>query len=65
MLKFVTKRILVTIPVLLGVTIIIFTMMYFTPGDPARLILGDQATQEEVQALRETMGLNEPFFVDI
>ena len=62
MLKFIAKRILMLIPVLLGVTFIIFTMMYFTPGDPARLILGDTATQEEVDALREEMGLNDGFF---
>ena len=40
MSKFVIKRILVMIPVLLGVTLLIFTMMYFTDGNPARLILG-------------------------
>ena len=62
MLKFVAKRILLLIPVLLGVTFIIFTMMYFTPGDPARLILGDTASQEQVDALREEMGLNDGFF---
>ena len=44
MSKFVIKRILVMIPVLLGVTLLIFTMMYFTDGNPARLILGDMAT---------------------
>ena len=63
MLRYVTKRILVTIPVLIGVTLIIFTLMYFTKGDPARMILGDMATEEEVQELREEMGLNDPFLV--
>jgi peptide/nickel transport system permease protein len=63
MLRFVTKRIIITIPVLLGVTIIIFTMMFFTPGDPARLILGDQATKDQVLELRNQMGLNDPFFI--
>jgi peptide/nickel transport system permease protein len=62
MLQFITKRILITIPVLLGVTIIIFTMMYFTPGDPARLILGDGASKEDVKALRDEMGLNDSYF---
>lgn len=61
MFKFVVKRILVTIPVLLGVTFIVFSMMYFTPGDPARLMLGDLATEEEVVELREEMGLNDSF----
>jgi peptide/nickel transport system permease protein len=62
MLRYIIKRILITIPVLLGVTFIIFTMMFFTPGDPAQLILGDFATQEEVIALRAEMGLDDPFF---
>lgn len=62
MLRYVIKRILVMIPVLIGVTFIIFTMLYFTPGDPARLILGDNATVEEIEALQNEMGLNDPFF---
>ena len=61
MLNYVFKRILAAIPVLLGVTLLVFTMLYFTEGDPARLILGDTATEEEVEALREELGLNEPF----
>ena len=61
MLKFVIKRILVTLPVLLGVTFIVFSMMYFTPGDPAQLMLGDMATEEEIEELREDMGLNGSF----
>lgn len=61
MLRFVIKRILVTIPVLLGVTFIVFSMMYFTSGDPARLALGDMATEQEVDALRDKMGLNDSF----
>ena len=62
MLKFILKRLLVMIPVLLGVTFIVFSMMYITDGDPARMMLGDLATDEEVEALREDMGLNDPFF---
>ena len=58
MLKYVVKRILVTIPVLLGVTLIIFTLMYITPGDPARMYLGDEASEEAVYELREEWGLN-------
>ena len=51
------------IPVLLGVTFIIFTVMNFTPGDPAVMILGEGATQAEYDALRAQMGLNDPFLV--
>lgn len=57
MLRYVLKRLMVMIPILLGVTIIIFTMLYFTPGDPARMILGDIASEADVQALREELGL--------
>ena len=51
------------LPVLLGVTLIIFTVLYFIPGDPARMILGDDASEEAIQALRDDMGLNDPFIV--
>ncbi len=63
MSKYITKRILMMIPILLGVTIIVFTIVSFTPGDPARLILGQAAPQEAVDALHEKMGLDDPFFV--
>ena len=49
------------IPVLLGVIFIIFTLTYFTEGDPARMLLGPQAPEESVIALREEWGLYDPF----
>lgn len=61
MLKYVIKRILVTIPVLLGVTFIIFSLMFITPGDPARMYLGEEASEEAVYELREEWGLNDSF----
>jgi peptide/nickel transport system permease protein len=51
------------IPVVLGISFILFTIMEFSPGDPARIILGDYATQEQVDELREEMGLNDTFLV--
>jgi len=51
------------IPVILGVAFIVFFLLYITPGDPARIILGDQAPEETVLELREEMGLNDPFLV--
>ncbi|NLW39491.1 MAG: ABC transporter permease [Tissierellia bacterium] len=63
MIKYIARRLLMLIPVLLGVTFIVFTMMYITPGDPARLVLGESAPEEAVEALREEMGLNDPFLV--
>ena len=61
--KYILKRLLMMIPVMLGVIIIVFVIMQMTPGDPARQILGDTATVEEVEALREEMGLNDPLVV--
>lgn len=63
MLRYILKRFIFVIPVLLGATLLVFTIMEFTPGDPARLILGDEATEEDIQNLREEMGLNDPFVV--
>lgn len=63
MIRFILKRILALIPVLLGVSFIIFCLLYFTPGDPAEYMLGMDATEENIQELREELGLNEPFLV--
>jgi peptide/nickel transport system permease protein len=51
------------IPVLFGVSIIVFFMVRAIPGDPAQIMLGQQATQEQVQQVRENMGLDKPIFV--
>ncbi|WP_129600376.1 nickel ABC transporter permease [Anaerophilus nitritogenes] len=61
--KYIFRRLLMLIPVIIGVTFIIFTMMYFTPGDPAKIMLGESAPHTEVAKLREELGLNDPFFV--
>ena len=63
MYKFILKRLIMMIPVLLGVVFIIFTMMYLTPGSPEDMILGDNATEEDKQELREELGLDDPFLV--
>lgn len=63
MIKYIVKRLLLMIPVVLGVTILIFTIMYFTPGDPAQIALGPNATAAEVAAKRMELGLNDPFFI--
>ena len=61
--KYIGKRLLMMIPVILGISFLIFAIMNLTPGDPARLILGEYAPQEQVDLLREEMGLNDNFFV--
>ena len=65
MIRYILKRILLMIPVMIGVAIIIFTIMYFVPGDPTATILGAGATVEEKLALRERMGLNDPYFTQL
>lgn len=63
MLKYILRRILLLIPVIFGVAFIVFFLLYITPGDPARIILGDQAPEEAVLELRSEMGLDDPFIV--
>ena len=62
MLKYIRRRLLMLIPVLLGVVVIVFTLMYITPGDPVDSLLGDNVTPEAAAALREQLGLNGGYF---
>lgn len=62
MIKFIVKRLLVMIPVLLGVIFIIFTINRITPGDPVVAMLGSNYTQEQYDAKAAELGLNKPFF---
>jgi len=63
MFGFIIRRTLSIIPTLLGVSIIIFLMLAITPGDPAELLLGERATEETLNNMREHLGLNEPLYV--
>lgn len=63
MSKYIIKRILSLIPVIIGVILIVFLILNIAPGDPVRLILGDQATPVQVELLRAEMGLNEPLLI--
>ena len=63
MLHYIGKRLLHLIPVLLGMTVIVFLIIHAIPGDPAQVILGQQATAESIAALRESLGLNNPWYV--
>jgi ABC-type dipeptide/oligopeptide/nickel transport systems, permease components len=63
MIKFIIKRLLALIPVIIGVTFMVYFIMSLAPGDPALLLLGDDATPEQIAALREEMGLDQPFIV--
>ncbi len=63
MLKYIIKRLLMLIPVLFGVSLFVFIVMHLFTGDPATLMLGQHATVEQVAALREQLGLNDPIWV--
>ena len=63
MLRYILKRILLMIPVLLGIVIIVFTLMYVGGGDPTISILGENVTPEAQAALREELGLDDPYLV--
>lgn len=63
MRRYILNRLIATIFVIIGAAILIFTIMYFVPGDPARLILGSEASEADVQAKREMLGLTQPYLV--
>lgn len=63
MLRFILQRLLALIPLLLIVSLIVFSLVLLIPGDPAYLLAGEDATAEEVEAIREDMGLNKPVLV--
>jgi peptide/nickel transport system permease protein len=63
MTGFIIRRILIVIPTLLGVTIVIFSMLAITPGDPAELLMGERASQEALESMREYLGLKKPLYV--
>ena len=60
MLRYLVRRLLLTIPVLLGVATLVFALIHLVPGDPAQSMLGDGASPEEVQKLRQALGLDKP-----
>lgn len=63
MTKYIIRRLILIIPALIGVTILTSSLIYLSPGDPARLMLGPQARTEAIVQLREEMGLDRPFYL--
>lgn len=63
MLQYIGKRLLQLIPVLLGMTFIVFLIIRAIPGDPAQVILGQHATKEAREALRASLGLDNPWYI--
>lgn len=63
MFAFVVRRLLATIPVMGVVALFVFSLLYFSPGDPAAIIAGDLATVDDIQRVRIALGLDQPFHV--
>lgn len=63
MFNYIIKRIFSLIPVLFVVSIVIFMIIHLTPGDPATVILGHEATEQQINELRDQLGLNAPIYV--
>ena len=63
MRRYVVRRLALLVPVLLGVSVIIFMVLHLSPGDPAEIMLGSQATQADLDRLRAELGLTEPLYV--
>jgi peptide/nickel transport system permease protein len=63
MFAYLVKRILATIPVMAVVALFVFSLLYIAPGDPASIIAGDQATPEQIDRIRQSLGLDRPFLV--
>jgi peptide/nickel transport system permease protein len=63
MTRYLIRRLVLTIPVLLGVATLVFSLIHFIPGDPAQAMLGEGASQEDIAQLRERLGLDRPLLV--
>ena len=63
MLQYIIKRLLSTIPVLLGISLLLFFMLRMLPGDPAQVLAGQMASPEDVKIIRHQLGLDRPIIV--
>ncbi len=65
MAKYIIKRILMVIVIMIAAAFVIFTILYFTPGDPARNQLGATATEADIENLRAVLGLDQPYLIQL
>lgn len=63
MLRLIVRRLVALVPLMFVVTLIVWALLLLIPGDPARSLVGDTATPEQVEAVREELGLNDPAYV--
>ncbi|MBS14808.1 MAG: peptide ABC transporter permease [Gemmatimonadetes bacterium] len=65
MIRYLTQRLAMMIPTLLGISVAVFLMIQLVPGDPAQVILGERATPESLKLLRQELGLDQPVYVQL
>ncbi len=63
MLSYVLRRLAATVAVMAVVALVVFGLLYFTPGDPAAILAGDAATSDDIRRIREKLGLDQPFHI--
>jgi peptide/nickel transport system permease protein len=63
MWAYIVRRIIATIPVMAVVALFVFSLLYIAPGDPAAVIAGDQATPQDVERIRASLGLDRPYLI--
>jgi len=63
MIRYILKRLLWMIPIIVGVSVIVYALISLVPGSPGAIILGSSATQEQIDALNEELGYYDPFWV--
>jgi peptide/nickel transport system permease protein len=63
MTRYIFQRLVLLLPVLIGISVVAFSMLRLIPGDPATVMLGEHATIEQIEDFRERMGLNDPIYI--
>src|ERR1700675_1077717 len=63
MVSYIFRRVLATLPVMAIVALLVFSLLYIAPGDPAAVIAGDQASPADVERIRQSLGLDRPFLI--
>ena len=65
MYRYVLKRLMLMIPVIIGVIMVVFTIMYLTPGDAAMIMLGESASSEQIAQKRAELGTDQPYVIQL
>ena len=65
MIKYIFKRLIILIPIIVALTFFVFTILYMTPGDPTQIILGSDYTEEASIQLKQELGMDKPFIFNM